>query len=205
MKGSQLLLEYKDLIGAIHFWVIWGAIVTGFLLVRDANIRWFIVFFAAVQGIAVQLAAPFAKIMGHPAFFHIWLVVCLSVFLKAIIFRPYICAKLSQHWAKLMHPFDLLLEWILPSKSVWVIYPAELGLQRIYKGFIFCHVLVLVNYFLAFLEITTRNGLLERHGFNRLIVWDLAYAVNTLLLILEIILFAFLVFRGLKNNFRLKL
>lgn len=199
-----MLLEYKAIIVLIHSWAIWGAILLGFLLVRDANIRWCLVFFAVIQGV-VLLALPFSRLIGHPIFYHLWHVFFLSLFLRAVIFRPYLCARLGQYWVKLPYHLNLVMEWCLPSKSVWVIYPAELGLQRIYKGYVCCHLLALFNYGLAYLGITSRDGWLASNGFNRLIVWDLAYAANAVLILLEIVLFTFLVIRGLKTNFSLKL
>lgn len=96
------------------------------------------------------------------------------------------------------------LAQLLPSQYKWKIFPAELALRRVFIAFSVAQVLALLHYLMVATGWMDSGGFFDSVGLYHRIFWDLAFALNAVLTLLELLLLLSLVLSGVKTRWAMR-
>ena len=199
-----MLAEYIGILGKIYFFCYWPFLITAFLLARDANIRWSLLIFMFAAG-ASHLAGYVQRTTGiSGVYYHLSQVVIGVLVVKVlIVFRPLISLRIGS-WLGTLPVCGVLLSHALPAHYSWKIFPAELALRRVFKGYVAAHSLAIIHYVVNSLGFTAKHGFLQSIGLDGRSLWDCSFLHYSLLTLLELLLLFSLVLSGIKSRSAMK-
>lgn len=197
-----MLLEYRDIVVALYNGLLWPLLIMGFVFNRDANVRWFVLGFMIITAFSM-LSGDVIKAFGAPGWvFHLSKIGIAYLVMLFVLYRPKLSINIGLKLQRLpLASVSGFMAVCLPAYYPFRLVPAELALRRLYMAMMFVHGAVILNAVFASYGLTNAGGLLEQHGYHRLILWDAAYSVYLVFLILELLLLAIIVVGGLRSQF----
>lgn len=200
-----MLEEYRALIGQVYNMVYWPFILISFVLCKDANVRWTLFILGGFSLLAKFVSLILIPKLGFPGWLHhvAQIFVYLSLIRTLIIFRPLVSLKVGRVLAKI--PLvGFWLATVLPSQYPAKIFMAELAIRRLCYAFVVSHSIVLLHYLMYYCGALKAGGLYEKLGVYQLALWDMALAVHTVAMSLELLLLLSLVITGCKYRWTIK-
>lgn len=203
-----MLEEYRALIGEIYRGAFWLLTIASFYFCKDANVRWtlFIIGgFSIFTEVIVAFVMPviFAVVKWGWIYHVIQIFIYVALIKSLIIFRPLITLKIGNLIAKIP-VIGYWINMVLPARYKAKIFMAELAMRRICYAFVFSHSLVICHYIMFAFGAFEPGALYEMIGLYQLALWDLALAVHSVGLTLELLLLLALTIAGCKKRFFLK-
>lgn len=197
--------EHLAIVADIYSLAFWPLLFVGFFISKDANVRWTLAIFAVLNmvGYIISLAVkPLGGMYGW--IYHVAMIISALLVVKVIvIFRPLISKKVGPYLGKIPvigHALSCLLPDTYPAK----IYPEELAISRLYMGYVFTHTLVLCHYGFYAVGAFEPGGLYQRIGLYKRALFDAAYAVHLIIMLLELLLLSALIVKGLRARLVLR-
>lgn len=199
-----MLLEYKATLGIIYLWAYWPLLLIALVLTKDANVRWALLIFSGVTAFSPFAAfiVRFFELSG--VWYHVsQFFAALLVVKVMIIYRPCISYVVGKKLAGL----PIVGNWfaiVLPAYAVWKIFPAELALRRVFIAYCWAQGLAIAHYLMFAAGLMSRNGLFEQIGIGKRFFWDVAFSLNAVLTLLELLLLLSLVLAGCRSRWTIR-
>lgn len=197
--------EHLALIANIYSFAFWPLLGLGFIFCKDPNIRWSLAIFAVLNMVG-YLVSQAVRPLGTPygwAYHVVMALMALSTVKVLIIFRPVISFAVGTRIAKIP-VFGIVISNLLPPIYHARICPEELAIRRLYVGYVFTHSLVLLHYIMYGIGALSPGGLYEQMGLEKRVLFNAAYTLHLIIMLLELMLLAVLVIRGVKARLVLR-
>lgn len=198
-----MLYEYKTLFVAAYAFLLWPLIVGGFVISKDANVRWFLLGFALITLLSTGSGVVLQQV-GCPGWvFHLSKIGFSYLIMQFVLYRPQLSVFFGTKLQILPIAFLRLFMAIwLPAQYSFRLVPAELAMRKLCMGIIVIQCVVLLSYVLSYAGVSAPGGFFEQHGIERHILWDAAYSAYLAFLVLELLLLLTVIVSGFRMRFK---
>lgn len=166
---------------------------------KNQNIRWLAVLmflFVVVDSLAMMVLRNYPPPVEHGWIGRVYNIIANVFLIKLIFERPFIAARISEfvsrRFAHIAY-FGGCAQWLLPAVGTYHFYKQEIVLIKVIKMACVAQALMIAHYVLYFLGATAPDGPLVSVGLDRLVVFQLGYAVLLLSFIAEVVVLVYLI------------